>query len=174
MKNDDGLRQVAPTAIEVAVWRGHPSQWIHFWFYLFCLLIAVGAGVGIQFTQGWSAIGFGVALVLWCGRWWLTRSTDYELTNQRLKVHTGILNRRLEEVELYRVKDYLMDQPLFLRMIGRGNITLVTSDASARTVVLRAVARVTEVREQIRQVVQSERDRKRVRELDIDDAAPLV
>jgi hypothetical protein len=63
-----------------------------------------------------------------------------------------------------------MDQPLFLRLVGLGNLTLVTSDASTRRIVLRAIAGVQAVRETLRTAVQSERDRKRVRELDVGGA----
>ena len=110
-----------------------------------------------------------IPLGLWLIRWWTTRTTVYELTTQRLKIHRGILTRRLEEVELYRVKDYVLEQPLFLRLLGLGNLTLVSSDATTPSIVLRAIAGVAAVREQLRTAVQAERDRKRVRELDVDN-----
>jgi hypothetical protein len=68
------------------------------------------------------------------------------------------------------VKDYSMDQPLFLRIVGLGNLTLITSDASSPHVSIRAIANVEEVREKLRTAVQAERDRKRVREMDVDHA----
>ena len=92
----------------------------------------------------------------------------HDSSTQRLKIASGILNRKLDELELFRVKDYAMDQPLFLRMVGLGNLTLVTSDASTPTVAIRAIANVEDVREKLRTAVQSERDRKRVREMDVD------
>ncbi len=106
--------------------------------------------------------------------WWANRATVYELTTQRLRITRGILNRRLDELELYRVKDYVMEQPFLLRLLGLGNITIVTSDATTPTVALRAVAGVAGVREKLRNAVQAERDRKRVRELDVDDTSPLA
>ena len=105
---------------------------------------------------------------MWLVRWWITKCTSYELTSQRLKISSGILNRKLDELELFRVKDYAMDQPLFLRMVGLGNLTLVTSDASSPTVTISAIANVEDVREKLRNAVQAERDRKRVREMDVD------
>ena len=91
-----------------------------------------------------------IPLGLWLIRWWTTRTTVYELTTQRLKIHRGILTRRLEEVELYRVKDYVLEQPLFLRLLGLGNLTLVSSDATTPSIVLRAIAGVAALREQLR------------------------
>ena len=155
---------------EAVLWKGHTSQWVHFWYYFFCLLLAAGALAGVPFTGGLSAAGLVVPICMWMVRWWITRTTVYELTTQRMKVTRGILNRRLDELELFRVKDYVMDQPLFLRLVGLGNLTLVTSDASTPRIVLRAIADVQAVRETLRTAVQSERDRKRVRELDVDGA----
>jgi len=145
---------------------------VHFWYYFFCVLLFIGAVAGMPFTGGLSGLALIVPIVMWIVRWWLTRATRYELTSQRLKIHRGILNRRLEELELYRVKDYVMDQPLFLRMFGLGNLTLVSSDASTPRLALRAIPGVATVREQLRTAVQAERDRKRVRELDVDNTSP--
>jgi uncharacterized membrane protein YdbT with pleckstrin-like domain len=155
---------------ETVLWRGHTSQWIHFWYYFFCVVLAAGALAGVPFTGGLSAVALVVPIGMWMARWWITRTTLYELTTQRLKVTRGILNRRLDELELFRVKDYVMDQPLFLRLVGLGNITLVTSDATTHSIVLRAIADVQAVRETLRTAVQSERDRKRVREIDVGGA----
>jgi uncharacterized membrane protein YdbT with pleckstrin-like domain len=157
-----------PASTETFLWKGHTSQWVHFWYYFFCLLLAGAAIGGIPFTFGMSAIGLVVPLVMWLIRWWITKCTSYEITTQRLKITTGILNRKLDELELFRVKDYAMDQPLFLRMVGLGNLNLVTSDISTPTLAIRAIPKVEEVREMLRNAIQTERDRKRVREMDVD------
>jgi membrane protein YdbS with pleckstrin-like domain len=159
---------------ETPLWSGHPSQWLHVGFYLFCLVLAAAAVVAMPYTDNLSIYALGVPVVMILIRWWLTRATRYELTSQRLKVRRGILSRRLDELELYRVKDYVLEQPLLLRMVGRGHLTLVTSDASTRTVVLRGIPDVEAVREKLRTAVQAERDRKQVRELDVEDPNPLT
>jgi len=166
MPTEDAPIPSAPA--EVLLWKGHSSQWVHFWYYFFCFLLAAGCVAAFPFTAGLSLIGLVVPLVLWIIRWWLTKTTSYELTSQRLKKAQGILNRKLDELELYRVKDYTLSQPLMLRMLGLGNLVLLTSDATTPEVHLRAVPAVEELREMIRQAVQAERDRKRVRELDVD------
>lgn len=159
---------------EVSLWKGHPSQWVYFWFYALCVLLAAAALGGIPFTGGLSAIGLVLPLGMWLWRWFVNRATTYELTTQRLRILRGILNRRLDELELYRVKDYVLEQPIFLRMLGLGHITLVTSDATTPTVSLRAIGNAFDVREKLRTAVQIERDRKRVRELDVDDTSSLT
>lgn len=156
------------SAPEDTLWKGHTSQWVHFWYYFLCVLIAAGALAAMPFTAGLSAIGLVLPLAMWIIRWWMTRTTIYELTSQRLKITRGILNRRLDELELYRVKDYTMEQPFVLRILGLGNLILVTSDATTPTLTIRAISGVEGVREQLRTAVQAERDRKRVREVDVD------
>jgi len=162
------ITPASPASAETTLWKGHTSQWVHIWYYIFCILLAAAALGGIPFTAGLSAIGLVVPALMWLVRWWITKTTSYELTTQRLKIASGILNRKLDELELFRVKDYAMDQPLFLRMLGLGNLTLVTSDASTPTIAIKAIPGVEDVREKLRAAVSSERDRKRVREMDVD------
>lgn len=163
---DTSISSPAPEAI---LWQGHSSQWLHFWFYFFCALLAIGCSVGALFTAGMSLIGLIVPAVMWGIRWWMTRSTHYEMTSQRLRITTGILNRRLDELELYRVKDYVMEEPFYLRMLGLGNLSIVTSDSTTPVVSIHAIHDVQNVREKLRTAVQTERDRKRVREMDVDN-----
>lgn len=172
---------IPSAAVETSLWKGHTSQWVHFWYYLFCIIIAAGIAVGATVaalpTGGLAYIALVVPLFMWLIRWWITKCTSYELTTQRLKIASGVLNRKLDELELFRVKDYAMDQPLALRIVGLGNLTLVTSDASTPTVAIRAIANVEDVREKLRTAVQAERDRKRVREMDVDNlegGAPAI
>src|SRR5207249_5511530 len=100
MPNEDISQSALPD--ENSLWIGHTSQWVHFWYYFFCLLLAAAAVAGIPFTGGLSAVGLVVPLVMWIARWLLTRSTTYELTTQRLRITRGILNREMDELELYR------------------------------------------------------------------------
>jgi uncharacterized membrane protein YdbT with pleckstrin-like domain len=158
-----------PSAPETDLWTGHSSQWIHFWFYFFCVLLAIGCLVAAAFTAGLAAIGLVVPLVMWIARWWVTKTTLYELTSQRLRKSSGIFNRVVDELELFRVKDYSMEQPFFLRMLGLGNLRMVTSDATTPIVAIKAIPNVQDVREKLRNAVQAERDRKRVRQFDVDD-----
>lgn len=169
--NDDAAASSSP---ETILWKGHTSQWLHFWYYFFCVALAAGALAAVPFTGGLSALALIVPVGMWLFKWLLNRSTIYELTTQRLRITRGILNRRLDELELYRVKDYVMEQPLFLRLLGLGNISIQTSDASTRHQTLLAISNVADVREKLRTAVQAERDRKRVRELDVDDTSPLT
>ncbi len=56
--------------------------------------------------------------------------TRYTLTNQRLIKETGLLGKRIDEIELFRVKDTKVSQSFFLRLVGIGNIAVVSTDVS--------------------------------------------
>jgi uncharacterized membrane protein YdbT with pleckstrin-like domain len=136
--------------------------------------IAVAATVFGLATAGVGALGYAALIIpvlMWLIRWWVTKCTAYELTTQRLRIRTGILNKKVDELELFRVKDYSMEQPFLLRLVGLGNLTMVTSDATTPTVSIRAITGVEAVREKLRNAVQAERDRRRVRELDVDGSS---
>lgn len=164
---------ITPAGAENTLWSGHTSQWVHFWYYFLCVLlaaaIAVGATVLALPTGALSYAALIIPVIMWLIRWWVTKCTTYELTTQRLRIRSGVLNKRVDELELFRVRDYSMEQPLLLRLVGLGNLTMVTSDATTPTVAMKAIPDVEAVREKLRTAVQAERDRKRVRQLDVDN-----
>lgn len=71
--------------------------------------------------------------VLWEGKPHLkeiTRNTKYVLTNQRILITTGLLGRKEEQIDLARVKDIRMTQGLTDRMVGIGQIDIISTDLS--------------------------------------------
>lgn len=137
---------------EKDVWFGTPSQ-----------VVNLGSFVlwGLFF---WLV--FPLLIIFW--KWLVIRNTRYELTTQRLRMRHGVLNKKTDELELYRIRDYKLDQPFFLRMFSLSNIILETSDRSHPQVVLRAIKNGEELRESLRTFVEECRTRKRVREVDFE------
>jgi membrane protein YdbS with pleckstrin-like domain len=62
--------------------------------------------------------------------WWRTRGIRYRVTTRRIVVETGVLSKRLEQVDLYRINDYTADRPFSQRLLGTGNLLLKTVDKS--------------------------------------------
>jgi uncharacterized membrane protein YdbT with pleckstrin-like domain len=153
---------------ETIIWKGSTSQWIHMGYYMFCLLLAAGCLAGAFFTHGLAAIGLVVPALMWAIRWWATKATFYTLTSERLLICHGILNRREDNLELYRVRDYAVEQPFSLRVLGLGNLKMLTSDPMTPNVTIHAIHEVDKVREALRSGVEAARDRKRVRQMDMD------
>ena len=102
-----------------------------------------------------------LAISFW--KWLVVRCRRYELTTERLLLTSGVFSRDSQALELYRVKDYSLSEPLLLRLFGLGDIVLNTSDESNPTVTLRAVSGAQTLRDDIRKHVEICRDKKRVR-----------
>ncbi|EKF76049.1 hypothetical protein A11A3_01105 [Alcanivorax hongdengensis A-11-3] len=137
---------------EKDIWFGTPSQVVNLGTFII---------MGIFF---WLI--FPLFIILW--RWAQIKNTKYELTTERLRTRHGVLNKKTDELELYRVRDYKMDQPFFLRLFSLGNIILETSDRSHPQIVLKAIPNTEQLRETIRKQVEACRTRKRVREIDVE------
>ncbi len=136
---------------ELEVWEGRPSQVVNLGIFVVCFLLA------------WLIVPIFVA----AARFLSVHFTRYRLTSERLELVSGVLSRRMEQLELYRVKDMSVEEPLLLRLFGLGNVVLRTSDRSHPVFTLRAVPECTLLRDNLRGLVEKRRDHKRVRELDV-------
>jgi membrane protein YdbS with pleckstrin-like domain len=98
-------------------------------------------------------------------KWVGNLSSKYELTTQRLILKKGLIFKRIDEIELFRVKDVRVEFSLLNQIIGIGKIVLRSSDSSIDPD-MRDIPKAREVREIIRGLVARERQRRRVREVD--------
>ena len=78
------------------------------------------------------------------------RSTLYTITNQRLMIETGFISKSLSEIDLRYVDDTQFAQTVVDRMLGIGNVTIISSDKSTPTTVLRSIRDPRGVRETLR------------------------
>jgi uncharacterized membrane protein YdbT with pleckstrin-like domain len=140
------------TADETIIWSGGPSQLKNLKIYILCFLFC------------WLIVPIFIAI--W--KWIELRCLQYELTTQRLKTRHGILNKHIDELELYRVKDTSLELPFWQRIFGLGTVMMDTSDRSTPQVKMEAIPDAQEVREMLRTHVESLRDKKRVREIDFE------
>jgi uncharacterized membrane protein YdbT with pleckstrin-like domain len=97
--------------------------------------------------------------------WW-PNSKHYTLTNQRIKIRIGVLSRKTDEIELYRIKDVLYKASFFERSWSIGDIQIRSSQVSDPDVTIRSIKNAENIRELIRKAVQESRGRLGVRELD--------
>ncbi len=168
--------QTEPT--EQELWTGHPSQWMAFKFYLLSgliivLLAAASGYMKMQMPSAdaiwfYPALGIPVILFIVLIKFFIVRTTHYRLTDERLLVEEGIFSRDSEEIELYRVRDWSVIKPFWLRVTGRGHVRVVSTDATAPDLLLRGITKPENVRELLRKHVEDARDKKRVRHVDID------
>ena len=122
---------------------------------------------------GWGTLLtclIGVGFVIIGVRWLKNRSASYEITDQRLIIKRGILFKTIDEIELYRIKDVRLGYSLLNQMTDIGTIVLTSTDRTTGggEFVLRDVPMARDRREGLRTLVDRARQRRGVREVDID------
>ena len=155
---------------ETVLWEGSPSQILNLHVFIMCALLA-GAFIGaaMLFRDKMSGptpyILGGLALipvVFAIARYLQLKCRRYQLTSERLRLRTGVLSRRTDEIELYRVKDYVLHEPFALRMFGLSNLVLSTTDDTNPRINLQAIHRGESLRDLFRKHVEICREKKRV------------
>src|SRR5262245_39566167 len=107
---------------EKTLFKGSSSAVVNLGTFLLCGAVFVTAlAASFLVPPPWNFLLWGaaaVALAYAFVRWLVIRFRVYEVTNERLRLTTGILTRRTDELELYRVKDATLVEPLATRFFG--------------------------------------------------------
>ena len=125
------------------------------WISLAVIFIVLGAVLAIYAQvfpwPGWVAlVPLAVGVLLLMRIWIRVKSCSYRLTTQRLFVRSGWLAKHVNELELYRIKDVVVDQGVLQRVLGYGTITVLAEDETTPKVDLAGIPRPMEVKETIR------------------------
>jgi uncharacterized membrane protein YdbT with pleckstrin-like domain len=139
------------------------------------LLVPIGL-IGWLMTATWyPLLAIAAALAIVAVKWLGNLATTYEVTEDRLILHRGILNKSIDEVELYRIKDLRLDFSLINQWAGIGTITLQSSDETtgSRPFVIRDIERARDRRETLRGLVNAARRARGVREFDMVQEATM-
>ena len=89
--------------------------------------------------------------------------TRYGLSEDRLFLSVGLFDIKDDEVLLYRVRDITTRRTLWQRLFGVGTITVVSSDRTMPTLVLKNVKDPTMVKELLHKSVEEMKIHRRVR-----------
>ena len=88
--------------------------------------------------------------------------TVYYFTDDRLFVNTGFFRTIENEVRLYRVLDMTLKRNMWQKLFRMGTIVLQTADKSSPIVELKNIKDSRKVKEQLSELVEENRERKRV------------
>jgi len=157
---------------ESTVYRGNPSLLINVGAVVLSLILLIGMAIGLAW--GWNRVNdpkvryifiglMIIPLIILFFKWLQVKFRFYELTTQRIKITRGILSKRTDELELYRVNDVTLIEPFFLRMFGVGNIQITTADASTPQLTLEGIKDARSLREELRKYIEECRSRKGTR-----------
>ncbi|MBO6215266.1 MAG: PH domain-containing protein [Lachnospiraceae bacterium] len=97
---------------------------------------------------------------IWCGLPWTF--TVYSFDDERFFVESGVLNKKEDEVRLYRIKDLTVTRSFIQRIFGMGTIHVDSADKTLKCFDIVNIKNVKEVKEELSKKVEAERDRKRV------------
>ncbi len=111
-----------------------------------------------------AVLTVGFALIYFFVR---SRSVHYRITTERVVIETGLLNKRMDQIDVYRINDYVVEMPFGQRLVGTGNLVLSAMDRSTPDVRLFGLK--TDVRdlyEKLRKATEDQKRRRGVRTVD--------
>jgi hypothetical protein len=95
--------------------------------------------------------------ILWEGRPFLSISTHYIITNQRVRIIQGILGKDREDIELIRIQDIDQSQSVRERFLNVGDIIIRGHDTSQPKAILNNIPDPQTVHELLRKAILSAR-----------------
>jgi membrane protein YdbS with pleckstrin-like domain len=165
-------KQAAENTPETDLWTGRTH-----WKYFASLLVRAGLiyiVVAVALWQAasrqvfaqpgtawWIALAVAAVIAVYAmGRIGLTILNErYRLTTQRLFIERGILSQTVDQVELVRVDDVRISKSFLNRIFGVGTVSVMTTDASDRSIRITGVLGPESVAESIRTHVRAVRQR---------------
>ena len=139
-----------------------PSQLLNLRPFLFSM-IAIAVIITLAILTDTPMVYWLMVIPLGYALWkWLEiRSVKLKITDQRIIMRSGVLNKITNETELYRVRDSSIEEPFFYRIFGCGNISIYTTDEAEATLKLTAYKKPHWLKDQVRNYSEICRQRKR-------------
>ena len=82
-----------------------------------------------------------------------TRSIVFRITTQRIEIERGYLSKRYESLDLFRVKDVVLEQGLIDRLRSVGRLTIFSTDSVAPVLSIGPIAGAKPLYEKLRDAV---------------------
>jgi hypothetical protein len=120
---------------------------------------SVGALLLTILTVGLAAIYF----------YFRSLGRKYRITSQRVVIEYGVLGKRVEQIDLYRIVDFVVTRSFGQRIMGTGTITLDSTDKSTPAIAIDGIrANVMGLYERMRAAALAEKQRRGVRTVDLE------
>ncbi|MDB5135434.1 MAG: Bacterial rane flanked domain protein [Mucilaginibacter sp.] len=92
------------------------------------------------------------------------RNSRYVITPEVIRISRGIFFKRTDQVELFRVKDYIVTQPFLLQLFHLMDLTLKSTDPENPVIWLRGIPE-SDIIDTIRERVQETRQHNKIFEI---------
>ncbi|NHA03246.1 PH domain-containing protein [Mucilaginibacter sp. HC2] len=103
-----------------------------------------------------------------CGAAWYRilyiRSFQYFITTEYIRITRGIFFKRIDQVEMFRVKDFIITQSFILQLFKLMNLTLISTDHSNQIINLQGIPE-SDIVDTLRDRVQEARHNNNIYEL---------
>jgi uncharacterized membrane protein YdbT with pleckstrin-like domain len=93
----------------------------------------------LSWIAGWVLLPLVVGLFLLVPVWIRTRSTRWKLTSRRIETETGLLSKRVDTLELWRIRDIEFTQSLMDRIVGVACLSITAHDGSSPVLQVRGL-----------------------------------
>ena len=121
-----------------------------------------GNPVALHSVGRWalSVVTLGIAAL---GYWLASRSTRFAITSHRVRIERGLLSKSTQDIELYRIDDITIEQPLGMRMLGHGRVILRSTDRSMPEVRIEGIPGFAPLADKLRECALRERERRGIK-----------
>jgi membrane protein YdbS with pleckstrin-like domain len=147
---------------EAMIYRGPVSQWTNVRAFLLCAAVAA-IGVLLCFTR----VPVLVYVVIWViaalaagWTWLVVRCTVYRITTEGIDIEKGLIAKKIDHLDLFRIKDIQMQAGVLERIVGIGSVVIISDDATDPQIVLNGLREPRSVYERLRaEAVRADRRR---------------
>ena len=126
------------------------------WVLAGCILIALAITEIVMAWKWpwWATLAcFLIGILLFFVPVLMTKSIRYRVTNYRIDYERGLLSKNIDTLELWHVEDLSFHQSLIDRILGVGNVTVLSHDETMPKLVLASVPNPRHLYEQLKQRV---------------------
>lgn len=126
------------------------------------LLLAYVFAVATPIAVTAGAVLVAASLALFVSVELRRRSTKYRVSTRTIDIEEGVLSRRINTLQLWRVRDVVFEQSLTQRMLGVASIRLVVHDDTSPKVLLAGLTNGREVFEEVKMAIDVARQARNV------------
>jgi uncharacterized membrane protein YdbT with pleckstrin-like domain len=135
---------------EEAIWEGSPSLWLNFKTYAYCIIVTSLIILVLFITPKLQWLF--VALLLYplvraLFAWYELRSVSYKITALRVLHREGVFNRVTTETKLSDIREVLLLEPWYERIVGLGNIRLNLKGFAESYVMISGIRKAEKIKE---------------------------
>jgi len=154
------------------LYEGHPSWKAYFGYYLVATFAAViviailrwkdgtGAAMGVKLLD--TVIPIAAAVVFAVGLQLFRSSIKFRVSNTVIEYERGLLSKRIDVIQLWRVKDVSYRQTLVDRILGIAHIQVIASDVTTPNLEIVGLPASRQLFENLRDSIEIQRQAKNV------------